>query len=164
MTPKISEEPDSQISLLLGRAYYSYLGMLGRLLKARKLDKKLKPGIGTVLFALFREDDLTATEIGTKLGLARSTMARLVEKVRQLGLVDTRPDPTDGRAVRMSLTQDARNLMPECFELANHIESTICRGFSPEERESFGDLLLRATANINEELESLAANKANSES
>jgi DNA-binding MarR family transcriptional regulator len=80
MTAKITDDPDSQISLLLGRAYYSYLGMLGRLLKARKLDKKLKPSIGTILFALLREDDLTATEIGSKLGLARSTMARLVEK------------------------------------------------------------------------------------
>lgn len=157
MPSKSSGKPDSQISLLLGRAYYSYLGMLGRHLKARKLDKKLKPGIGTVLFALFREDDLTATEIGMKLGLARSTMARLVEKVRQLGLVNTRPDPEDGRAVRLSLTPEARDLMPECFELANHIESTICRGFSPKERDTFGDLLLRATANINEELESLAS-------
>ncbi len=156
---KASSEPDSQISLLLGRTYYSYLGMLGRLLKARKLDKKLKPGIGTVLFALFREDDLTATDIGTKLGLARSTMARLVEKVRQLGLVNTRPDPEDGRAVRLSLTQEAKDLMPECFELANHIESTICRGFSQKERESFADLLLRATANIAGELETLEAPK-----
>lgn len=150
-----SDDPESQIALFLGRAYYSYLGMLGRLLKARKLDKKLRPGIGNILFALFRQDDLTASEIGTRLGLARSTMARLVDKVRALGLVTTRPDPEDGRAVRISLTREARELMPDCFELANHIESTICRGFSPKERKQFADLLLRATSNITTELEIL---------
>ncbi|MEO0448464.1 MAG: hypothetical protein AAF191_20565, partial [Verrucomicrobiota bacterium] len=67
----------------------------------------------------------------------------------------TRSDPKDGRAVRLSLTEEARGLMPDCFELANHIESTICRGFSSEERDQFGDLLQRATANITDELESL---------
>lgn len=155
MSANAANETEPQISLFLGRAYYSYLGMLGRLLKARKLDKQLRPGIGNLLFALFREDDLTATEIGAKLGLARSTMARLVEKVHQLGLITTRPDPKDGRAVRLSLTKQARKLMPDCFELANHIESTICKGFSPRERESFAQLLLRATANITAELETL---------
>ncbi|MDF1656199.1 MAG: MarR family transcriptional regulator [Verrucomicrobiales bacterium] len=159
MSKQIAKEPEFQISLFLGRAYYSYLGMLGRLLKARGLDKHLKPGVGNILFALFREDDRTATEIGAALGLARSTMARLVDKVRQLGLVTTRPDPEDGRAVRISLTKEARSLMPDCFELANHIESTICRDFSPEERESFADLLLRATSNITDELKILDENK-----
>lgn len=160
MESKPAKDSESQISLLLGRAYYSYLGMLGRMLKVRKLDKQLKPGIGNILFALFRQDDQTATEIGGHLGLARSTMARLVGKVQSLGLITTRPDPDDGRAVRLSLTPEARSLMPECFELANHIESTICRGFSPEEREVFGDLLLRATANITNELETLDQSKS----
>jgi len=157
------EEPEFQISLFLGRAYYSYLGMLGRLLKARKLDRQLRPGIGNILFALFREDGLTAAEIGTRLGLARSTMARLVNRVRHLGLVTTQPDPDDGRAVRISLTREARQLMPECFELANHIEATICRGFSEAERETFADLLLRATANVSAELESLEQSKPTTE-
>lgn len=157
----MTNQPDFQISLILGRAYYSYLGMLSRYLRARKLDDKLKPGIGNILFALFRRDDLTASEIGTELGLARSTIARLVEKVRDLGLVTTRPDPGDGRAVRISLTQDARKLMPDCFELSNHIESIICRGFSKKERDQFADLLLRATANISQELEVLDHSQAN---
>lgn len=155
MSNDFSKDPESQIALFMGRAYYSYLGMLGRLLKAKKLDRKLKPGIGNILFALFREDDLTASEIGARLGLAKSTMARLVERVRKLGLVSTRPDPGDGRAIRISLTPDARALMPDCFELANHIESTICRGFSATERNQFADLLQRATSNITEELEAL---------
>lgn len=162
MSARAQNDRENQISLFLGRAYYSYLGMLGRLLKARKLDRQLKPGIGNILFALFREDDLTATEIGSRLGLARSTMARLVDRVRKLGLVNTRPDPDDGRAVRISLTKEARDLMPDCFELANHIEATICRGFSSDERETFADLLLRATANITHELKVL--DQANSTS
>ncbi|MDF1824775.1 MAG: MarR family winged helix-turn-helix transcriptional regulator [Verrucomicrobiales bacterium] len=163
MITSASDDPESQIALFLGRAYYSYLGMLGRLLKTRGLDRKLRPGIGNILFALFRQDDLTASEIGTRLGLARSTMARLVDKVRALGLVTTRPDPDDGRAIRISLTAEARDLMPDCFELANHIESTICRGFSTREREQFADLLLRATTNINGELKALDKPKPKTE-
>jgi hypothetical protein len=49
--------------------------------------------------------------------------------------------------------------MPDCFELANHIESTICRGFSRKERELLADLLLRATARITDELEVLDKTK-----
>ncbi|MDF1814119.1 MAG: MarR family winged helix-turn-helix transcriptional regulator [Verrucomicrobiales bacterium] len=159
--PTLEDDPDGQMSLLLGRAYFSYLGMLGRYLKLKGLDDKLKPGIGNILFALFREDDQRPVDIANELGLARSTLTKLIGQVKNLGLIDTRPDPDDGRSIRLSLTADARALMPECFELANHLESIICRGFSDEERNQFGNLLLRATANIREEQEHLetAANE-----
>lgn len=156
-TPPIE---NNQISLFLGRTYYSYLGMLGRHLKLRELDDKLQPGIGNLLFALFRKDDQTASEIAQRLGLARSTMTGLVKRVRKLGLVTTRPDPNDGRAVRLSLTAKARSLMPDCFELAEHMETVICRDFSEAEREQLADLLIRATENINRELDSINASAA----
>ncbi|EMI42098.1 MarR family winged helix-turn-helix transcriptional regulator [Rhodopirellula sp. SWK7] len=156
----VAPTEDNQISLFLGRAYYSYLGMLARHLKLRQLDDKLQPGIGNLLFALFRQDDQTASEIATRLGLARSTMTGLVKRVRKLGLVTTRPDPSDGRAIRMSLTPEARALMPDCFSLAEHMESVICRDFSTSEREVIASLLMRATENINRELASLGNDNA----
>lgn len=162
MILKASSEPYSRVSLLLGCAYSSFLGMPVGLIRARKLDKQPRPGIGAFLSAFDRDDDLTATEIGAKPGLARSTMARLVEKVLKPGPVVSRADPHDNRALRLSLTQEACGLMPQRFELANRIESTICGGVPSEKRETFSNLLLRATANITNELETLASTNASS--
>ena len=156
--PAFQDDPDGQISLLLGRAYFSYLGILERYLKLKGLDDKLKPGIGNLLFALYREGDRRPVDIAAELGLARSTLTKLVGQVTGLGLIETRSDPDDGRSIRLSLTKKARALMPECFELANHLQSILCRGFSATERRQFGNLLLRVTANIREEQETLEKN------
>ena len=103
--PAFQDDPDGQISLLLGRAYFSYLGILERYLKLKGLDDKLKPGIGNLLFALYRAGDRRPVDLATELGLARSTLTKLVGQVKGLGLIETRSDPDDGRSIRLSLTK-----------------------------------------------------------
>ncbi len=76
-----------QIGFLLGRAYYSYVGLLQQWLESAGLAGHLKPGMGSLLFALFREDGRTITEIADELQLAKSMMTGMVARMRESGLI-----------------------------------------------------------------------------
>ena len=42
-----------------GRAYYTYVGLLEKMLAEAGLKKHVQPGMGHILFVLFADDDLT---------------------------------------------------------------------------------------------------------
>jgi DNA-binding MarR family transcriptional regulator len=153
--PKTPEELN-QVGFLLGRAYYSYIGLLERLLVESGLGEYCRPGMGSLLFALFREDDRTIGQVGRELGLARSTMTGMVARMRRAGLLTEHRDPGDGRAVRLRLTPLARSLDSRCRTLAEHMEQTLCRGLDARQRRSLRRSLGIVIRNINRELRTAA--------
>ena len=58
------------------------------------------------LHALRRAGSLRMQELALQLGLAQSTVTRLVAPLKRMGLLDRRPDRTDGRATRAFLTDE----------------------------------------------------------
>ena len=52
-------------------------------------------------------------DLATFTGLERSTVSGLIDRASQRGLVVRAVDPVDGRSVRVSLTAQARSLVPE---------------------------------------------------
>jgi DNA-binding MarR family transcriptional regulator len=52
-------------------------------------------------------------DLATFTGLERSTISGLIDRAAQRGLVVRTADPHDGRSVRVSLTKQARGLVPE---------------------------------------------------
>ena len=154
MTSKQQPESDlEQVSFYLGRAYYSYIGLLERLLAEMGMDDTLRPGMGNVLFALFEEDNVTLTEIARRLQVAKSTMTSVAARIKKAGLVTTHRDPDDGRAVRLRLTPLGRSLEPRCRELAQQIDATICAGLSQRQRDQLRRMLATDTATISDGLE-----------
>jgi DNA-binding MarR family transcriptional regulator len=57
------------------------------------------------LHALRGAGSLRMQELAVSLGLAQSTVTRLVAPLKRMGLLDRRPDRTDGRATRAYLTE-----------------------------------------------------------
>lgn len=129
----------AQLGFLIGRAYYSYIGMLERLLTEAGLAEHVKPGMGSLLFALFRRDNRTIGELAEELQLARSTMTGMVERMRRSGLILMARDAKDRRSIRLRLTPLARRLKPRCRKLADRVERLLCEGMTPADAE-----LLRA--------------------
>jgi len=126
-----------QIGFLLGRAYYSYIGLLQRWLDDAELADDLKPGMGRLLFALFREDNHSITDVADELRVAKSTMTGMVARMRDAGLVRVESDDTDGRACRLCLTPQGRKLEPKCRKLADAMESLLGSNLSRTELEAF---------------------------
>jgi MarR family transcriptional regulator, lower aerobic nicotinate degradation pathway regulator len=70
----------------------------------------------------------TMAELATFTGLERSTISGLIDRAAARGLVRRTADPLDRRSVRVSLTEAARELVPEITgEVDDRIESLTAR-------------------------------------
>lgn len=147
----------AQLGFLLGRAYYSYIGFLERRLAAADLDRYVKPGMGSLLFALFRQDDRTITELGRELQLAKSTMTGMVARAKKTGLVTLQSDKVDRRAVRVRLTALARTLEPRCRRTADGVEDDLCAAFPGDESEKLRSMLTTLNRVLVDEVQQSAA-------
>lgn len=141
-----------QIGFLLGRAYYSYIGLLQRRLDEESLSQHLKPGMGSLLFALFRGDNRSLTALAAELQIAKSTMTGLVARMRKSGLLTVTSDPQDGRSSLLTLTPLARSLQPRCLRLADELEKLLGQKLTPAERRQFHRALSLVTQTITERL------------
>jgi len=72
----------------------------------------VSPSYGSVLLPLFEEDGLRLGELARRARLSKQTMTELVRRLERDGLVERRPDATDGRASIVSLTSSARDFEP----------------------------------------------------
>src|ERR687891_601048 len=70
---------------------------------------EVRPAYGSVLLPLFEEDGLRMGELARRSRLSKQTMTTLVRLAERDGLVERRPDPADGRAALVSLTQRTRD-------------------------------------------------------
>jgi len=67
-------------------------------------DTNLSPSARAALGTLARNGPLTPTELAAREGIKRPTIARLVTRLEQRGLVTRTPDPEDRRSYRVALT------------------------------------------------------------
>jgi DNA-binding MarR family transcriptional regulator len=82
-------------------------------------------------------------ELGSILGLAKSSLSGLVDRTERNGMVRREADPSDARAVRIALTAQGSRLAEEFYaETCRRVEQ-LPAGLSPEERETLADLLGR---------------------
>ena len=72
----------------------------------------VSPSYGSVLLPLFEEDGLRLGELARRARLSKQTMTELVRRLERDGLVERRPDATDGRAALVVLTARTRAFEP----------------------------------------------------
>jgi DNA-binding MarR family transcriptional regulator len=83
------------------------------------------------------------SELGSILGLAKSSLTGLVDRTERNGLVRREPDPQDMRAVRVALTPRGSKLAEEFYdETCRRIEK-LPAGLDDAERETLARLLGR---------------------
>jgi DNA-binding MarR family transcriptional regulator len=95
------------------------------------------------LLCVLMSHPLGMTELGDMLGLARSSLTGLVDRTVLRGLVRREPDPRDGRAVRVGLTDEGAALAEEFYaETCRRIDE-LPAGLTPTERDRLAALLSR---------------------
>jgi DNA-binding MarR family transcriptional regulator len=65
------------------------------------------------VLGILRDREPTMAELATFTGLERSTISGLIDRAAARGLVRRFADPHDGRSVRVTLSESARELVPE---------------------------------------------------
>lgn len=114
---------------ILPRIHLDFVAALNALLRAERVSG-VRPGMGPVLFALFRTPDATLSELAQASGLSASATTELVQRMERARLVRRRRDPSDGRAFRVSLTARGRAAEPGCRRVAAAMKGAIEAGLS----------------------------------
>ncbi|MFJ6568494.1 MarR family winged helix-turn-helix transcriptional regulator [Streptomyces sp. NPDC091292] len=75
---------------------------------AREVHPDLEPAAYGLLVRLEEHGRQRATELAAYIGVGKATMSRQLRALEDLGLVAREPDPADGRAYLIHLTEEGR--------------------------------------------------------
>jgi len=101
-----------------------------------------------ILMALWDEDGLTPGELARRLGLATPTVTKATHRMEAAGLVVRQPHPTDGRLVRIHLTERGAALRKELDGEMYALSERCLATFTDRERATFVNFLDRLRANL----------------
>src|SRR5215216_6880655 len=105
-------------------------------------------GLTPALFALLNVVGARAgaiqQQLGSALGVDRSTMVSLIDQLETAGLARRRPSATDRRAREIAITPKGRRLLQRARGLISEVEDEVLAGLSSTERSELMRLLRRA--------------------
>ncbi|WP_101949182.1 MarR family winged helix-turn-helix transcriptional regulator [Mycobacterium sp. 3519A] len=101
------------------------------------------PRAYAVLKALSEDDGRSQRELSTQLGIHRNVMVTIVDNLERDGLVKRMPHPADRRAFAVTLTDKARDLLPELDAQGSAQEDEITAALSDAERKAVLQYLQR---------------------
>jgi DNA-binding MarR family transcriptional regulator len=95
------------------------------------------------VLGILRDRQPTMADLASYLGLERSTVSGLIDRAVQRGLVQKDADPTDGRSVRVSLTERARRLESRMIAEIGELMAPLTDRLNTSERKRLTDLLAK---------------------
>ncbi len=98
---------------------------------------------GETLLALPGDSGVSMNELSRAMGLANSSMTRMVEHLVAKGLLSRREDDRDRRIVRVALTARGRTVQGSLREARREIQKLIFSEIRNEEREGILEVLTR---------------------
>jgi DNA-binding MarR family transcriptional regulator len=104
----------------------------------------LTPALFALLNVIGARDGAIQQELGSVLGIDRSTMVSLVDQLESAGLARRRPSATDRRARQVEITPKGRRLLPRARGLISQVEDEVLAGLTAKERGELLALLRRA--------------------
>jgi DNA-binding MarR family transcriptional regulator len=112
-----------------------------------------------ILIWLERQPGISQKELSELLEVEPITVARLIDRLQNRGMVERRPDPRDRRVWRLHLCPPARDVLREINHQRAEMTRMVSRGIDDDTLELIIEALLRMKSTMN--LESLAARRPN---
>ncbi len=104
---------------------------------------EVTPGQFGVLTVIDRNPGLSQTRLGQTLGIDRSTLVTVIDRLEARGLVERADAPRDRRSYALHLSARGRNLLTELTEAVRAHEQHIARDLAAGERATLIALLRR---------------------
>jgi len=98
------------------------------------------------LLVLWEKDDLSVSELGSRLLLDSGTLTPLLKKLEKLELVERVRSARDERSVQVCLTEKGRSLKEHFLDLPQKM--FCCTGLAPEEALRLKEMLSQLLGNI----------------
>src|ERR1051325_1346363 len=111
---------------------------LWRVIHTRTAELLGTVGLTPALFALLNvvgaREGAIQQELGSALGIDRSTMVSLIDQLESAALARRRPSATDRRAREIAITPKGRRLLERARGLISEVEDEILAGLTADER------------------------------
>jgi MarR family transcriptional regulator, transcriptional regulator for hemolysin len=121
---------------------------LWRAAHVRAADALGSVGLTPALFGLLNvigaREGAIQQELGSAMGIDRSTMVSLIDQLEGAGLAKRRPSATDRRAREIAITPKGRRLLERARRMISETEDEVLGGLTAEERGDLERLLRRA--------------------
>ena len=138
----------------LDRSFGFLLHDLARLVRKRYEQRARPLGLTRaqwqVLAYLQRHEGINQSGLAELLEIEPITIARLLDRMAEAGLVERRADPADRRARRLFLTERARPVLERGRALGDEVRAEAFAGLDAVERENLIDMLLRVRGNLSD--------------
>ena len=121
---------DECVIFLLAKAYQKAHGKF----KKRLHSYGLTPIQHLILEALWREDGLSASDIGKKLVLDGATLSGVLDRMTVGGWVLKESDVEDKRVLRIFLSPKSKDLRPKLSEARDQTNEDLLKPFTLEEK------------------------------
>lgn len=122
----------SQIKQLQGRIFE-------KMLSDSRLD--ISGGQGRILFVLWKENNLTISEISKFTSLATNTVSIVINGMVEKGIVERKINPKNRRQTIVSLTEYAKSIELRYDEVSQRMNTLFYTGFTVEEKDVFESYL-----------------------
>jgi DNA-binding MarR family transcriptional regulator len=109
--PKAPSASDSQVASNLAAQLRTSFTRLKRRLREQGARGDLKPSQVAVVLRLESEGAVTVSGLARAEGMRPQSMSSIIVSLQELGLVDSAPDPSDGRQTLMSLSRKCETLL-----------------------------------------------------
>lgn len=105
---------------------------------------------GKILYVLWQKDHISIAELSTSVGLAKTTLTSMLDRMEENGLIQRVPDANDRRKCILILTERAKNLQEKYEQVSQEMNDIYYQGFCNEEIIEFEQYLQRVLNNIKE--------------
>ena len=147
MIPRETMKLKREGAFLIARIYQISGRIFARKLKEYSLDY-ITPAQGRILFALWREDDISIFELAERTSLSKSTLTSMLDKLEDSGHIIRVPSGEDRRMIMIRLTEKDRKLRQAYVRISNEMAALAYGGLSEEEIDAFEKTLGRIFENL----------------
>lgn len=100
------------------------------------------------LYLVSRNEGMRQVDLANLLEVQPIAMARLIDRLQQMRLVERRPVPEDRRAYQIYLLPEARPALDQLEKEASGLRRQITEGLSPDEVNALHDALSNMRTNL----------------
>jgi DNA-binding MarR family transcriptional regulator len=103
----------------------------------------ITPGQFGALYLVFQNPGLSQSDLGAALGIDRSSMVAVIDRLESRGLVVRAPSPVDRRSYALRLSGDGERLVNELAPQVREHDRAVAHHLSRAEQAALVDLLRR---------------------
>ncbi len=107
--------------------------------EAKKFDSTM--AVGFTLLSIDPKTGTPSTALGPKMGMEATSLSRILKRMEELGLIERRPNPKDGRGVLIYLTDFGLEKRKDSKDVVLKFNETIRANVPQEKLDSFFEVM-----------------------